>query len=134
MSKYLNVLNIIIILSLVPKLLLSLKFQICLKIQQKYYKLKKKLRKKYKSSKTTSGKRNSDINNEVGASDLEDEELNSLRGSDDDSDPYPVYKDNEDMEKFEMKVGMLFRSAEEFKKVLKDYVLRQGYEIVFCEK
>ena len=95
--------------------------------------MKKKLRKKYKSSKTTSGKRNSDINNEVGASDLEDEELNSLRGSDDDSDPYPVYKDNEDMEKFEMKVGMLFRSAEEFKKVLKDYVLRQGYEIVFVK-
>ncbi|KAL0423371.1 UNVERIFIED_CONTAM: hypothetical protein Sradi_0871900 [Sesamum radiatum] len=67
------------------------------------------------------------------ASDIGDEEdLASLPGSDDDSvDKHPVYKESTTIKDLNLVVGMKFKDAAEYRSVLRDWCIRNGYDIEF---
>lgn len=63
--------------------------------------------------------------------DDDDEQLLSIDGYDDDAPKHPIYKEGQDMTNFKFMVGMKFKSAKEFKFVLSDVSVRDGYEVLF---
>ncbi|XP_073135246.1 uncharacterized protein [Henckelia pumila] len=54
----------------------------------------------------------------------------SMKGSDEEGPRHPTFKDGQDMKNFSLVVGMKFKSAQEFREVLRDHSVRQGYELV----
>ncbi|KAG8374489.1 hypothetical protein BUALT_Bualt10G0000200 [Buddleja alternifolia] len=75
-------------------------------------------------------------NEEGWYSDVEEEnedDLNALRGSDEEGERYAVW--NDDMEKrgVDLFVGLQFATRKKYKEVLKDWVVRRGWDLKFLK-
>lgn len=56
-------------------------------------------------------------------------ELLSVEGSDDDGTKHPIYKEGHSMNNFELVVEMKLKNSHEVREVLRDYIVREGYEL-----
>ncbi|KAG8364372.1 hypothetical protein BUALT_Bualt19G0122000 [Buddleja alternifolia] len=64
-------------------------------------------------------------------SDIEEDDLESMRGSDDEGPPSFVWSDDTDMKTFEMIVGLQFPSRKKYREVLRDWAVRKGWDLKF---
>ncbi|KAL0282520.1 UNVERIFIED_CONTAM: hypothetical protein Sangu_2944400 [Sesamum angustifolium] len=64
-----------------------------------------------------------------GFSDCEDEELKSVRGSDDEGDGCTVWDERMDMGKVDLAVGMKFETRAKFRDVMRDWAVRRGWDL-----
>ncbi|KAK4382804.1 hypothetical protein Sango_2836700 [Sesamum angolense] len=62
-------------------------------------------------------------------SDCEDEELKSVRGSDDEGDGCPVWDERMNMGKVNLAVGMKFETRAKFRDVMRDWAVRRGWDL-----
>lgn len=53
----------------------------------------------------------------------------SVDGSYDEGPKHPIYKEGHSMKNFELVVGMKFKSVHEFREILRNYSVREGYEL-----
>ncbi|KAL0289067.1 UNVERIFIED_CONTAM: hypothetical protein Sangu_2629600 [Sesamum angustifolium] len=67
--------------------------------------------------------------NEQWFSDCEDEELKSVRGSDDEGDGCTVWDERMDMGKVDLAVGMKFETRAKFRDVMRDWAVRRGWDL-----
>ncbi|XP_012844383.1 PREDICTED: uncharacterized protein LOC105964420 [Erythranthe guttata] len=67
-----------------------------------------------------------------------DSDLENLKGSDHEGDGYELWKEKNypNMNEFEMKIGMKFANRAIFREVLRDWVVRNGWDLSFkkCER
>ncbi|KAL0434500.1 UNVERIFIED_CONTAM: hypothetical protein Slati_2784300 [Sesamum latifolium] len=61
----------------------------------------------------------------------EEDDLVSLRGSDDEEPDYPVWQEKMDMGNEDLTVGMKFPTREKYRDVLRDWAVRRGWDIKF---
>ncbi|KAL0371235.1 UNVERIFIED_CONTAM: hypothetical protein Sangu_0441600 [Sesamum angustifolium] len=98
--------------------------------------LVKKLKKVMKDSQKAKLKQKiCDVREEDWASDCDDEEdLESLPGSDEEPQKKcPVFKDSTSLKSLKLVVGMKFKDAKQFREVLRDWCVRNGYDIEFIK-
>ncbi|KAK4390054.1 hypothetical protein Sango_2068700 [Sesamum angolense] len=62
-------------------------------------------------------------------SDCEDEELKSVRGSDDEGDGCTVWDERMDMGKVDLAVGMKFETRAKSRDVMRDWAVRRGWDL-----
>ncbi|KAL0411006.1 UNVERIFIED_CONTAM: hypothetical protein Slati_3690300 [Sesamum latifolium] len=98
--------------------------------------LVKKLKKVMKDSQKAKLKQKMcDVREEGWASDCDDEEdLESLPGSDEETQQKcPVFKESTSLKNLNLVVGMKFKDAKQFREVLRDWCVRNGYDIEFIK-
>ncbi|KAL0310334.1 UNVERIFIED_CONTAM: hypothetical protein Scaly_2937700, partial [Sesamum calycinum] len=86
-------------------------------------------RKKRKQEQQNKKGEGSSRGNEQWFSDCEDEELKSVRGSDDEGDGCPVWDERMDMGKVDLAVGMKFETRAKFRDVMRDWAVRRGWDL-----
>ncbi|KAG8365951.1 hypothetical protein BUALT_Bualt17G0025400 [Buddleja alternifolia] len=64
-------------------------------------------------------------------SDVEEDDLESMRGSDDEGSPFFVWFDDTGMRTFEMIVGVQFPSKKKYREVLRNWAVRKGWDLKF---
>ncbi|KAK4410434.1 hypothetical protein Sango_0116400 [Sesamum angolense] len=67
--------------------------------------------------------------NEQWFSDCEDEELKSMRGSDDEGDGCPVWDERINMCKVDLAVSMKFETRAKFRDVMRDWAVKRGWDL-----
>ncbi|KAG8378803.1 hypothetical protein BUALT_Bualt07G0022900 [Buddleja alternifolia] len=61
----------------------------------------------------------------------DDDELRSLRGSDNDNEVYEVWNDDMERRKVDLFAGLKFETRKQYKEVLKAWVVRKGWDVIF---
>ncbi|KAL0305156.1 UNVERIFIED_CONTAM: hypothetical protein Scaly_2994100 [Sesamum calycinum] len=91
--------------------------------------LMRERRKKRKQEQQNKKGEGSSRGNEQWFSDCEDEELKSVRGSDDEGDGCPVWDERMNMGKVDLAVGMKFETRAKFRDVMRDWAVRRGWDL-----
>ncbi|KAL0298174.1 UNVERIFIED_CONTAM: hypothetical protein Sangu_3157000 [Sesamum angustifolium] len=91
--------------------------------------LMRERRKKRKQEQQNKKGEGSSRANEQWFSDCEDEELKSVRGSDDEGDGCTVWDERMDMGKVDLAVGMKFETRAKFRDVMRDWAVRRGWDL-----
>ncbi|KAL0419176.1 UNVERIFIED_CONTAM: hypothetical protein Sradi_1331100 [Sesamum radiatum] len=88
--------------------------------------LMRERRKKRKQEQQNKKGEGSSRGNEQWFSDCEDEELKSVRGSDDEGDGCPVWDERMNVGKVDLAVGMKFETRAKFRDMMRDWAVRRG--------